>query len=229
MYHHIDDTLAPGREVVGMENFESHLQFLKENGYTTVTISELGEFMNSKRILPQKTIALTFDDGWKTNLVAEMILNLYHYKGTFYIISRRNGLDTKKPYLSDDDLRSLSKNSNVEIGAHTQSHFMKWIKDLDKLDQLTMNQEIKGSKMDLEQIIGKKVTSFSWPFGYSRLEALQYAKSVGYTSSVLVYVPGQLNKVGDSSLTISRINIDGRCSLDIFKKMIETGKEIRCK
>ena len=225
MYHHVDDTMEPGEEVVSTKQFNDQLTFLKNEGYTTITISELAQFMVGERPLPLKTVAITLDDGWKWNLVAAEILNQHNMKATFYIIS---GTFNHPLYLSKSEIRALSWNPNFEIGAHTKTHFMAWIKNLKLLPFEIMNGEVQDSKLEIEAVIQKPVTSLAWPFGYTRPAALDFAQKVGFTSTVLVSPNSDSNRVGGPTLEIERLNIDGRCSMDIFKSMVQTGKLTRC-
>lgn len=223
MYHQVNGAIPKGEENVGVQDFVNQLKYLHDEGYTTVTVSKLAEFMRGGKSLPQKSVAITFDDGWRSSFTAAMMLAQMNDKATFYIIS--HAFDDPQ-YISKDELTVLSHNPNFEIGAHTQTHFMKWVQDLKTLPTDTMKEEVSGSKTEIEQIIGQPVKSLSWPFGYTRPEVLSYAESIGYTSTVLV--GGPPNKAGDDPLKISRLNIDGRCSFEVFRAMIKTRQPMRC-
>jgi len=62
--------------------------------------------------------------------------------------------------LTDDELRALARNGLVEIGAHTMTH-----PSLSALSPELQWSEIAGSKRRLEEILGQRVGSFSYPFG----------------------------------------------------------------
>lgn len=67
MYHQLtkSETRA-GRYVLTVEQFEKDLQFLKRNGYETVTVNQLLAFSEGKGDLPEKAVMITFDDGCET-------------------------------------------------------------------------------------------------------------------------------------------------------------------
>jgi peptidoglycan/xylan/chitin deacetylase (PgdA/CDA1 family) len=68
----------------------------------------------------------------------------------------------RPPYraLSPDDLSRLAEGGLVEIGAHTVTHPV-----LSALPAAAQRDEIQGSKTYLEEILGRPVTSFSYPHG----------------------------------------------------------------
>ena len=226
MFHKlVPNASAPAHEDVQLGRFEEYLKMIKVNGYKTLTISELTSLIRSKSPLPSKAVAITFDDGWRADIEAEKLLLKYNQKATFYILS---GAFDDPSYLSKADLQSLSANNNVEIGAHTQTHFMKWVDKLDALDTKTIVDEMSKSKTQLEQVIKKPILSFSWPFGYVRDDAEKQAPAMGYTSIVQTNNSSK-NGLGTSTLQLERLNIDGSCTSAQVKKMIDTGVLDKCK
>ncbi len=62
--------------------------------------------------------------------------------------------------LSRDEVRGLASGGTVEIGAHTLSH-----PRLAELGAAEQEREIRGGKEMLEEITGREVASFAYPFG----------------------------------------------------------------
>ena len=62
--------------------------------------------------------------------------------------------------LSTDELLCMAKGRLVEIGAHTVTHPV-----LSSLPPGMQETEIQGSKARLEEILGRSVTSFAYPYG----------------------------------------------------------------
>lgn len=75
-----------------------------------------------------------------------------------------NGIDlqkyTNKLTLDWDDIKELSKDSIVTIGAHTNNHY-----NLKKLDSICLKKEILESKNKLEMVTGERIEHFAYPFG----------------------------------------------------------------
>ncbi len=90
MYHH----LAPAETyqgtgnyangaIVSIENFEAQMRYLYENGYQSIFTSELLEHFISGESLPDKTVCITFDDGYESNyFYALPILEKYGFCAT---------------------------------------------------------------------------------------------------------------------------------------------------
>jgi peptidoglycan/xylan/chitin deacetylase (PgdA/CDA1 family) len=188
-------------------------------------MAEVVDFMNGKINLPEKSVAITFDDGWKDNIVAAQMLAERGMSATFYVLSGAFG---NSVYLSKDDVKELSKNRKFEIGAHSHTHYMQWVGNMDQADERVIIGEMIMSKIMLEEIIGKSVNSFAWPFGYSRQNALKKAPAMGFTSTVHVNAESK-NIVGGNTNYITRINIDGGCNAEHLKTILETGLFVQCK
>jgi len=62
--------------------------------------------------------------------------------------------------LNLDELRELAASGLVEVGAHSMSHSV-----LSCLPEAEQRSEIAEGKLKLEEALGKRVTSFSYPFG----------------------------------------------------------------
>ena len=68
MYHHVlKDKSRSGKYVITPKEFENDLKYLKENGYTTVTVKDLTDYVYNDKPLPEKPVILTFDDGHESN------------------------------------------------------------------------------------------------------------------------------------------------------------------
>jgi peptidoglycan/xylan/chitin deacetylase (PgdA/CDA1 family) len=225
MYHQVHETKTPGNEVVREARFREHMQFLKDNGYKTILISELVDFMNGNLELPVKSVAITFDDGWKSSLAAAKILEEFDFAATFYVLS---GAFSDPEYFSENDVIRLSENRNFEIGAHSHTHFMEWYSDLSKIDTRIMIAELFMSKTILEKIIKSRVKTFAWPFGYTRPGVIEYAKRLGFTSTVLVNAISN-NSPGMTPLEIRRISVSGLCNATQLGEMIDSGRLNLCK
>ncbi len=62
--------------------------------------------------------------------------------------------------LSPDELVQLTSNGQIDVGAHTVTHPV-----LSRLPAVAQSAEIRQSKARLEEILGRPVTSFAYPYG----------------------------------------------------------------
>ncbi|MEB3122103.1 MAG: polysaccharide deacetylase family protein [Snowella sp.] len=77
--------------------------------------------------------------------------------------------------LSPEELSVLAEGKLVEIGAHTVTHPF-----LSAQSTELQRDEIKQSKIDLEQMINRPVTSFSYPFGDRTAETVELTRTAGF-------------------------------------------------
>ena len=99
--------------------FERQLEWLRDNGWSFVFMSELIRFPRSK------TVALTFDDGYRDNLLqADRLLQKYNAKATLYLVVDRHNRDwsaAKNPKHNDQELMHETKLSDDDVTLMTRS------------------------------------------------------------------------------------------------------------
>ena len=70
MYHGLsENSKKQGRYVISPTVLEEDLKYIKENGYTTVVMQDVIDFVHKGKELPKKPVMLTFDDGNYNNYV----------------------------------------------------------------------------------------------------------------------------------------------------------------
>jgi peptidoglycan-N-acetylglucosamine deacetylase len=117
-------------------------------------------------------VTTSWDDGHLLDLrLAESLQNA-GLKGTFYI-SPGNREFAERDLLSSQQVSDLS--SAFEIGAHTLTH-----PRLPKVSPVDARREIAGSKVALEEITGKEITTFCYPGGAYTAAHVQMVKDAGY-------------------------------------------------
>jgi len=165
MYHHIVDN-RKGDLYLPAKVFNKHLDFLQQNGYLTVTFNDV-----LKGRTREKSVVLTFDDGTWTHWWVANELERRGMKGVFFISS---GLIDRDPFLSRQKITKMSQMGH-EIGSHSVSHPY-----LTKIDYAKLFEEVKLSKMSLEELIDRPVISFAYPFGEYNKEVIRWVEKAGY-------------------------------------------------
>lgn len=122
------------------------------------------------------TISITFDDGYLSNYsLAAPELFKKNAPFTIFMIS-----DFVEPehsqYLNKEHLRELITNPLVTIGAHGKTH-----RPLLSMPIEEAREELRISKMKLEDILGQEVKTMSFPHGSFNSDLLNIAKELGYS------------------------------------------------
>ncbi len=94
-YHHIlrDEENTRFRHTsttTSVRAFSNQMTWLRDRGYTTLTMYQLEGYLRNKINLPARSVVITFDDGLKSvNRYAYPILKQYGFHATAFIISSR--------------------------------------------------------------------------------------------------------------------------------------------
>lgn len=115
-------------------------------------------------------ITTSWDDGQKEDLRLLKLLNKYGIKATFYVPFNFKNRAT----LNKKNIKYLMDNG-AEIGGHTINHI-----PLAQLSEEHILKEIIDGKKKLEYLIGKKITSFSYPNGKFNYKIIDLVKKAGY-------------------------------------------------
>ncbi|MBQ7705128.1 MAG: polysaccharide deacetylase family protein [Selenomonadaceae bacterium] len=177
-YHTVTKNPDPSSEIYNVPpaEFSAQLDYLQENGYTTIT---LNDYIKARRFgdpLPPKPIILTFDDGYADNY-SEMLPILEAHGMTAVIFVITNEIN-KHGYLTLDQLKDLQRRG-IEIGSHTADH----------LPLVTLNDEflinqIRVSKIFLEWSGLNPIASLSYPNGVYNTEIIEMLKTENYLAAV---------------------------------------------
>jgi len=210
--------------------FEKQVRYLKENGWHFVTMRELAEHREK---LPEKTVAITFDDGYEDNYTeAFPILKKYNAKATLYLVvdrhqrewsSRRKAKNDSgelmyEPKLTDEQVREMIESGVFELGSHTLTH-----PNLLTLSPEEKYEEIVRSKELLEKKFGVACTSFCYPFGLYNEKDEAIVKEAGYSNATTTQA-GIENITYTNLFRLKRITVSGKDNFWVFKHKLKTGK-----
>jgi len=237
MYHMIKEPIKNAKFNklrVSPKIFEWQIRYLKNNGFTFLTMKELIE---KKDNLPKKVIVITFDDGYEDNyLNAFPILKKYNAKATIYLVVDRHNREwssKKKAHhnsgelkneskLKDEQIKEMLKSGLIEIGSHTITH-----PNLLKLYYNSSKEEIEKSKEILEKTFNIECVSFCYPFGLFKNEDVDIVKNAGYLSATTTN-KGISDIKKEDLFLLKRIAISGKDNkLDFILKIRSAKKGIR--
>jgi peptidoglycan/xylan/chitin deacetylase (PgdA/CDA1 family) len=209
MYHHIQNMETARTEkheslTVDTNTFRQHMQYLRDKGYSIVSMQDLANFFNNGTSLPNKSILLTFDDGYKDFTTDALpILKEFGYKSTLFLPT---GLVENYGYVSWNDLNNANL-SQVLIANHTWSH-----KNMGTSNEI-ITQEISTADEQLANHGFNNPKVFSYPYGLESNFALSLLQQKGYQLGFTTKNGGTLCK--QLRLELPRIRI-GNASISNF-------------
>ena len=184
MYHHIDAS-TPASTSVTPDQFEAHLEHLKNEGYRVRPLLEVVTALQSGQPVEDKTVILTFDDGYSSVFDTAMpMLRSRDWPYTVFVTSDY-AEGNHRGYLDWDRLRELTANG-ATIGNHTQTH-AHLVRRLDGESEREWRErirnEIEGAQSKLEQELGDAVIPvLAYPFGEYDIEIKDIVDDLGLTA-----------------------------------------------
>lgn len=240
MYHNISKNKID-RYCVSLKQFEEDLKYIKNQGYTCITSSELVDFVYNGKKLPEKPFMITFDDGYESFYAyAYPLLKKYNMKAVMSIVGSYTDLFTNEEdhnldysHLTWEQVNELNNCGFAEIQNHTYNmhevtpkrkgagrakgeNFEQFRnvfkKDVEKLNNLILNYT------------GKKAIMFTYPYGNIADGSVEVIKEIGFLGAFTC--TEQVNFIEgkpDELYSINRFNRDGRISSkEFFKKITKS-------
>ena len=166
-YHKISPESEFGLTTISPRIFDEQIQIIIDEKFNPITFIQLASGMP----LPPKPIIISFDDGYESLFrYALPILEKYNIKAVIYALAGYIGdmnnweafpVQRKSRHLDQNQLREMS-DLDHEIGSHGMNH-----KYLPVLDRAELSSELSTSRQILQDITGRNVVSFCYPYGIS--------------------------------------------------------------
>ncbi len=217
---------------VSPKAFEAQVKLIRDDGWTFYTLADLAAGWKSGS-LPEKSICLTFDDGYRDNLTNALpILEKYDACGTIFLVVDRHNNDwvnrrgkkkgagdelVRQAKLSDDEVRQLIESGRIEIGAHTITH-----DDLCLIDAEQQQQEIITGRVLLQKKFDIAVNTFCYPYGSCNKESVELCKQAGYTAATTT-VAGIETAITPDFLQLPRIEVNSTTTGFILRNRLRHG------
>jgi peptidoglycan/xylan/chitin deacetylase (PgdA/CDA1 family) len=188
MYHHIQPEVNAkqlGQTALTVDSsiFDTQMQYLSQNGYTTFFANVLINALISHQNLPSKSVVITIDDGYEDNFIYALpILKKYGLKANIMLAS---GLMNNSNMLSWDEIKSLQLSGLIYFTNHTWSHYF-----ITHGTQEKINYEIDTGKSIIEDHTGQTVNVFTYPYGSFNNNAISTLSKKGYIGA-FTEIPGQ--------------------------------------
>ena len=213
IYHSVGDNDRPF--TVPPDSFARQMRWLREANFNIVSLDELARYRGLGRI-PQKTVAITFDDGYEDNYInAFPVLERHRIPATIFITTgdlRGKSIDSIPPLpkMSEDQLRRLHESGLLDIEPHSETH-----QQFSNISEAEIEYEARESKSYVEALLTKRCRHFAYPKGsYSKAAQRILARSeisFAYTTDV-----GRV-RLFDDPYALKRNGIGRKVTLTQFK------------
>jgi len=215
MYHAISDRNSPWS--ITLHQFTQQLDLLQAYGWTSVCAHQLSHSIDK---LPQKTVVITFDDGYANNFSAFEALTQRNMLASWFVVTNDLGkfsswsdADAASAKLLDPKQLQEMQAEGMEIGSHTLSHC--------RLTQASNNQvklELCQSRHYLSELLDHSIISFAYPYGLYNSEILSAIKSAGY--QVAFTTNSGFGFVNNNPLEVRRVSIMNNDTLSTFARKL---------
>ncbi len=217
MYHGItEDPKKVGKFVISKKMLEEDLLYLKEMGYTTVTMDEVIGYVKKGEQLPKKPIILTFDDGYYNNYCyAYPLLQKYQMKAVISLIGKYTDLysenheeNPKYSHITWDEAKEMMESGLVEFQNHSYDmHTNTQGRDGTKKKQgestqvyaKVLRDDILYLQEKMQVHIGYTPTTFAYPFGSVSEDSYAILEEMGFQASLSCEEKINILKMGDAS------------------------------
>ena len=220
-YHSVSDSPDKAMKAfsIAPRDLARQLDLVVAGGYTALTVSQLIELRDLALPVPDRTVVITFDDGFEDNLTAaEPLLAKRGLPATVFVttgfLAGGNGSPYRPPgrMLDRDGVAQLEV-AGIEIGSHAHSH-----RPLDVLSRAEAREEIQISKTVLEAILRHPVLSFAYPHGYTSRWVEDEVRRNGFRSAC--GVANAFSHPGDNPWHLARLTVGPSTTSDTFQSWL---------
>ncbi len=204
MYHSVLVTSREmGKYVITPTEFENDCKYLKNHGYSAITMTELINYVYNDAELPLKPVIITFDDGNLNNYIyCKPILQKYEMKGVISVIGSYSESFSKSPpptndpnyaHVSWDQIKEMSDSGYFEIQNHTYSlHSITKRRNGAKRNKgesaehykNMLTSDIVKLQNKLTEVTGITPNTFTYPYGAISKDSKEILKELGFKASL---------------------------------------------
>jgi len=221
LYHRFGPVVADGMTIT-TPVFESHLEFLKKNGYTVIPLRQLVNYYLKKGPPPpSKSVVIVADDGHKT-VYSEMLPLVRKYNVPVTLFLYPSVISNASYAMTWEQIRELRKTGLFDFQGHTYWHpnFKSEKKKLkpDDYDRF-VEMQLRKSKDKIEKELGTRVDMLAWPFGIYDDRLTGKAASLGYIATFTI----EAHHAGPSDilLKLPRYLLSNADRGKVFEKLVE--------
>lgn len=186
VYHRFGNDKYPSTNIP-LDSFRAHLEYLKQNHFNVITLGEAVHKLKTDQNIPEKTVVLTVDDGYRTFKTGAMpLLQEFDYSATLFVNTETVG---GKNYLTWDELKQI-RQKGIEIGNHSHSHDH-FVNRKAEGDKEYFKADTRKAQAMFKKKLGVKPSLYAYPYGeytstmQSTLKKLDFEAATAQKSGVL--------------------------------------------
>jgi len=176
-YHHVSDK-TPASTSISPAQFEAHMQYLADNNFNVVALSDLMNSIKKQQPITDKTVIITFDDAYLDILSnGKPILDKFNYPFTIFInpaiVERKS-----RNYLSWAQLKAMAVDG-VIIANHGMEHdsMARIAKGITEQDWLQKQADLLlNAEAIIKEKTGQSWRYFAYPYGEYTPAVQQWVK-----------------------------------------------------
>lgn len=182
IYHRFDENRYPSTNI-SAEVFKQQLDYLQQQNYQVLALSEVVRRIETGEPLPEKAAALCADDAYLSFAeVAMPIVRQYGYPMTLFVNTDALG---SRGYLSWEQVRALQA-EGVEIGNHTASH--PYLTEMEQGEdfsawRLRIMADIRKAQQHFKKRLGSEPGTIAYTFGEYSSEVVALVKELGFKAA----------------------------------------------
>lgn len=218
LYHAIDEPDPVDRMSlrVSRARFFEQMSALRDEEYHVVPLDSVsGSHTQDGRI----RVAITFDDGYRSQEWAAGVLQQFGFPATFFVVPRfLDGEPEPARYWErwghmDWDAVAALAARGFDVGAHSATH-----PDLRTCEGARLDAEVRGARLLLEERLGRPVPNFSYPHGRHNRRVRQAVERAGFRLACTSRYG--INQTSGPSFAVYRTEVSGDDNLLAFRSKL---------
>jgi len=208
----------PNKISITQDDFKAQMKYLKENNYHVIKLDQLLDFLDYKEQIPDKSVVITFDDGWSSVYdFATPILKKYGFPATFFIYTDFIGGGKA---MSWKQIKELSE-AGFDIQCQTKTHRnLATLKKKESFKEYfnSLEMEISYPKKLFKNKLNKECKCLAYPYGITNNLVIAMLKKHGYRAAFTV--EQESNSFFIDNYKIRRSAIYGEYDIEKFKNKL---------
>lgn len=233
MYHKVCAHGNVDPLTIPVDSLEAQLHYLKQEGYNSIRLSDLVNYILAGTSLPEKPVLISFDDGYRDNFTtAYPLFEKYSIKANIFLVpaflQQKANRDASEAsiYLRLEDIQAMDPDL-VEYGLHSYDH-----KSYKTLDNAAIAADLLQCKNALADMGISFQPCLAFPYGAypkkNQVKLRQFLRTLSDSQIVAAFrIGNRLNALPlRHPLLIQRLDIQGGNNFKKFTRLLRNGKTL---